>query len=311
MLNGLNKNPSISTTQSPASQQTAPSSPGGSLLSNFFNNKQVKAFFLPMNKIHSSYFLKGFLSQRTAMIQQQMQQSKNESISSPMSQTSLQIIPASVTSAPKSIEEQAIYPALKDCLLSVDRISSELASSMWSSGITQLLKSKNIITISDLCMLPQREINELPFKTPKVENFLKIIQKFQQSLTKQIGDEQISETNTPVAEAKSRSATPLGSLEEEMAKLEDDSNNILNTSIECETQQTTEIAAAKESESNITNIIEYLIKSDNEGFNIDSLKDQLKNIEQSELFKLLTQINTINLRLNQANNFILNHLNNK
>ncbi len=108
--------------------------------------------------------MKNFLSQSSTVIQQQMQQQQNKS-ESPLNSASSSIIPTVEQSTVESSgdaqlnESEPIYPALKDCLLNLDKIVHELTSSMWSSGIIQLLKSKSMITIGDLCQLKPKEIN--------------------------------------------------------------------------------------------------------------------------------------------------------
>jgi hypothetical protein len=225
-----------------------------------------------------------------------------------------------------------IYPALKDCQLSLDKIVHDLTSAMWSSGIIQLLKTKNILTVGDLCLLKAKEFNELPFKTPKIENFLKVIQKFHSNLTTKEIDEPTSTTTTttPVAvenenkkvevdiSSKSKLSTPMGSLEEEMAKLEE--ANSLDTSIECEsltvindkdeTKIDSEGEATKKYDELLKEIHESLINQSLD-LNVNDLSDKFNSLETTDLLKLMNYINTINFKIAQVNNLVVDKLKSK
>ena len=287
-----------------------------------------------------------------------MQQQQNK-IESPLNSASSSIIPTAeqsyVDSGDMQLNDTApIYPALKDCQLNLDKIVHELTSSMWSNGIIQLLKSKNMITIGDLCQLKLKEINELPFKTPKIENFLKVIQKFH---AKQVEEEATSafavivEQKTPTIENEGKvndveeltksikQTTPMGSLEEEMAKLEE--ANCLDTSIECESLnsvgdkmdisqndesvifiQEEEEAADKENtpenvrkdppvKSGYFEILENLnahLIDEGKSLDTNELSEKLDNIESIDLLKLMNYVNTINLKIAQVNNLVLEKL---
>ena len=287
-----------------------------------------------------------------------MQQQQNK-IESPLNSASSSIIPTAeqsyVDSGDMQLNDTApIYPALKDCQLNLDKIVHELTSSMWSNGIIQLLKSKNMITIGDLCQLKLKEINELPFKTPKIENFLKVIQKFH---AKQVEEEATSafavivEQKTPTIENEGKvndveeltksikQTTPMGSLEEEMAKLEE--ANCLDTSIECESLnsvgdkmdisqndesvifiQEEEEAADKENtpenvrkdppvKSGYFEILENLnahLIDESKSLDTNELSEKLDNIESIDLLKLMNYVNTINLKIAQVNNLVLEKL---
>ena len=298
----------------------------------------------------------------------QQQQNKTESgLNSPLSSASSSIIPtaAVVSAMPTTVTESQqsnsqtslentsesqlndtdpIYPPLKDCQVSLDKIIHDLTSSMWSNGIIQLLKTKNILTIGDLCQLKTKEINELPFKTPKVENFMKVIQKFNASLKQVEETTQAAVTNdvsTPpvVIEAKkdeqtiiktTKQTTPMGSLEEEMAKLEE--ANSLDTSIECESLNIAEkcdnesetdqelllepVAAIEpttkpSSYDKILDEINSNLVNPSLNLNISELTDKFTSLETSDLIKLMNYINTINLKIAQVNNLVLDKLKSK
>ena len=104
----------------------------------------------------------------------------------------------------------------------------------FNKGASKILNSKNINTIGDLCSLSSAELNNLPFRLPKQTNFMAFIQRYENSL----GSDQSSSEQELNVLAKISSATPapfIGSVEEEMAKLE--ASNCLDTSIECEAFQ--------------------------------------------------------------------------
>ncbi|KAK7010543.1 telomere-associated protein RIF1 [Biomphalaria glabrata] len=62
-----------------------------------------------------------------------------------------------------------IFPDLVDCKKPLDDILPQLTSSFWYRGLCQLMKGRNLNTIGDLCSLTELQINQLPFRTPKVQ----------------------------------------------------------------------------------------------------------------------------------------------
>jgi len=169
-----------------------PMSPGSSSLINFFsNNKQ------------------GFLSGRSAAIQQQMVQNQsqriipqNRSMPSPVgpvisasriSKPEVVATPEAVVKETVNTEEVAekkevvaktdelLYPVLKDSTVPIEKIGIEsaLLRKWLLTRWIKHLRSKEVLTVGDLCSLNVSEINSLPFKSPKLENFMSFIKKFE------------------------------------------------------------------------------------------------------------------------------------
>lgn len=83
---------------------------------------------------------------------------------------------ASVTESQLTMEP--VYPELVDCSQTVDRVLPQLTTSMWSRGLGQLVKARNIHTIGDLSRLSEKEIDNLPIKSPKVPTVRKVLRTF-------------------------------------------------------------------------------------------------------------------------------------
>jgi hypothetical protein len=187
-----------------------------------------------------------------------------------------------------------------------------------STGIVQLLKSKNISTIGDLCSLPANKINELPFKTPKCENVLKVLQTFNKTI--QQDDAKPMDCMPAQVEGKN-----MGSLEEEMARLEE--AHSLDTSIECENQMGALIGDNEEEETEtcvqaVANddfdmakmqkfLTENLTNVENNGFNLSIIDKKIKQLKNSDLLTLLNYVNKISMRVMEVNNCILQNLSQK
>lgn len=220
-----NNSPSLNTPMSPGSS---------SLINSFLNNKQ------------------SFLSQRSSIIQQQMVQNQrnipqNRSISGPSlsassanSQLNTSLPGMKINSTPlieqskrdtetKMTEKmpQELYPKLTSCSVQLEKVGIEpdFQKQWLLNNWVKILKLKEITTVGQLCSVNSIDINNLPFKTPKLENFMSFIKKF----------ETLNESPNPTSFHKQaiKLGTIMGSVEEEMDKLE--SNNDLDTSIESET----------------------------------------------------------------------------
>ncbi|XP_060066107.1 telomere-associated protein RIF1-like [Ylistrum balloti] len=72
-----------------------------------------------------------------------------------------------------------IYPELLECADKVDKILPQLTTSMWMRGLGQLVRARNIHTIGDLSALTEREVDNLPIKSPKVSIVRSVLQKFE------------------------------------------------------------------------------------------------------------------------------------
>ncbi len=182
----------------------------------------------------------------------------------------------------------------------------------------QLLKSKNISTIGDLCSLSAQTINELPFKTPKCENVIKVLQVFHKTLKH--GNVKSMDF---VATVQTVEGKNMGSLEEEMAKLEE--AHSLDTSIECENQINT-LADDNDELENFETCVEMnicenfdldkmkhfltenLTNTQNDGFSFNLIDEKVKQLKNSDLLILLNHVNKMSMRLMEVNNCILQNL---
>jgi len=118
---------------------------------------------------------------------------------------------------------EIIYSKLKNCKTSIERLTNNAFFQTWlENDATKQFKSKNISKIWDLCLLETSQIETLPFREPKSENFIKFMDKF----------EELNEKKKMRMSKKIEHASLMGSVEEEMSKLEE--SNCLDTSIECE-----------------------------------------------------------------------------
>jgi len=121
-----------------------------------------------------------------------------------------------------------LYGKLKTCQANIEKINIDPdVLRQWFVGDCQKsLKMRGVCTVGELCSLSSSDISSLPFKMPKLENFMEFIKKFEEL------KESEQEITTMVV--KDTKLTKLGSVEEEMDKLE--TSNVLNTSIEAETE---------------------------------------------------------------------------
>lgn len=99
-----------------------------------------------------------------------------------VSQTQESQVPSTLGSYASVSESQLtmepVYPELVDCSQTVDRVLPQLTTSMWSRGLGQLVKARNIHTIGDLSRLSEKEIDNLPIKSPKVPTVRKVLRTF-------------------------------------------------------------------------------------------------------------------------------------
>jgi len=146
----------------------------------------------------------GFLSGRSAAIQQQMVQNQNQRVipqNRPMPSPVAPPVSVSRITKPeiplkedtKNSEEvlektestdkceELLYPELKDSSVPIEKVGIEsgLLRRWLLTRWVKSLQSKEILTVGDLCSLNTSEINSLPFKSPKLENFMSFIKKFE------------------------------------------------------------------------------------------------------------------------------------
>jgi hypothetical protein len=181
--------------------------------------------------------MQNFMSQRSSMIQAQMQQQQhknNNSTTAPSTQVESNT-PAAVVVQPTQSQtqsqpqsqpqpqkaqsklevasslEQCAFPSLSQSVSPIETVLNELVKTALYNSCHKYLKDNSVNTVGHLCSLTTNSIYKLPFKTPKIETFQRVMKRFEIA-------------------SKGSSNGPMGSVEEEMAKLEQS----LDTSIECE-----------------------------------------------------------------------------
>lgn len=283
LLIGLQNKPSPSTQTvngqlSPAKQSSSSSS------STMSTNLQVSS---PASSSLIDFFSSNkqslLLSQRSSMIQQQMQATKPSESQTPMSpmvppspkpvssiqsqsqssQPSIVASPSVLFDSPKSSEPTTTlspgnanapgFPRLSHSKVPIDILFDQIDTSLYLNkiGTYKYFRFKNVLTLGDLCSLSCNAINSFPFRAPKLENYQCMIRCFEEKCADRIK----RFDNGPMAASWSGMNSPLlpplppptnsvaqekqnlvsmGSVEEEMEKLETSSNCNLDTSIECE-----------------------------------------------------------------------------
>ena len=122
----------------------------------------------------------------------------------------------------KQTNLEIAYPTLKNCRTLIEKIASNIIFQVWLElDAIKIFKSKNIITINDL-LNANCGCGDLPFKVPKQENLTAFMDKL----------EELSEKKRNKLLKKNNLNNLMGSVEDEMNKLEQ--SNCLDTSIECE-----------------------------------------------------------------------------
>jgi hypothetical protein len=232
LVNNGNAAMSSVVNQTTGGSLSMPSSP--SLLTSFFSNKQ------------------SFLSQRSTKIQELKTNLSTNSSSSPSSTGSAQktnesphkptqkniqrsltndaVAPAPTTS---TTPLHCQYPKLQNSPTSIEALLlNEHLSPFFQKGASKIFQSKNIFTIGHLIQYHssnKHDLDLLPFKAPKADNFVN----FMQNLEKLDESEQSVLSKISSVCNSAAVALSMGSVEEEMEKLES-SSNCFDTSIECE-----------------------------------------------------------------------------
>ncbi|XP_062606334.1 telomere-associated protein RIF1-like [Saccostrea cucullata] len=140
------------------------------------------------------------------------------------------------------ITTEAVYPELVDCSQTVDRVLPQLTTSMWSRGLGQLVKARNIHTIGDLSRLSEKEIDNLPIRSPKVSTVRKVLSVFESQHSSKKSKASIEEakdnsdgTTLPVSHSsKDDEVEVLPSMEAELSEFSPIKKNVnedLNRSI--------------------------------------------------------------------------------
>ncbi|XP_033103154.1 telomere-associated protein RIF1-like [Anneissia japonica] len=88
--------------------------------------------------------------------------------------------------------QQAVFPLLINCTAPVVRILPKLTSSMWSRGLGQLIRARNIITVGHLSALTPTDLRTLPIRSPKVKTVKKALETFHQQLIAR-GDNEVQQ----------------------------------------------------------------------------------------------------------------------
>lgn len=218
---------------------------------------------------------------------------QNRSLSSPqVASTNSPLTPSSaasrLASKTDSINTAAsegateLYGKLKNSQVNIEKINIDPdVLNKWFVGNWQkTLKMRDINTIGELCSVNPSDLSSLPFKMPKLENFMGFIKKF----------EELKESEQEIGTStKDNKLTKLGSVEEEMDKLE--TSNVLNTSIESEAitetnkveVRVTRRSIAKQKEApKETDVKEKCTQSDNVEMDVDMETSNKKDNKSSE-----------------------------
>ncbi|GAB1603142.1 telomere-associated protein RIF1-like [Argonauta hians] len=75
-----------------------------------------------------------------------------------------------------------VFAELVSCQDPIGLILPQLTSSMWSRGLSQLLKARKIHTVGDLASLSEYSIHNLPVRSPKVIHVKKILANYKRQL---------------------------------------------------------------------------------------------------------------------------------
>jgi hypothetical protein len=225
---------------------------------------------------------------------------------------------------------ECVYPKHKSSKIPIDTLFYEVDSNEYLSktGTLQFFKSKSILTIGDLCSFTTNELNNLPFKEPKMESFMEMMKKYDErvaSLSASINNsssssllanqeqtsnkQQDNSTNSSLSSNNNNnssststitSCTFLGSVEEEMAKLEKlEDTSCLDTSIECETlselQQMSakETSLASEAVKNTTDEVQKEIIDECSDFDTTRMDVELSHEKNSSMTQDNSETNTI------------------
>ncbi|XP_076012466.1 telomere-associated protein RIF1 [Genypterus blacodes] len=86
------------------------------------------------------------------------------------------------------VPKDCIYPSLVGCTTPVEAVLPQI-SNVWSRGLGQLVRARNIKTVGDLSSLPPGEIKSLPIRSPKIFNVKKALKTYEQQHKGQVGDE--------------------------------------------------------------------------------------------------------------------------
>ncbi|XP_022090787.1 telomere-associated protein RIF1-like [Acanthaster planci] len=96
--------------------------------------------------------------------------------------------------------QESVFPDLADCSTPVERVLPQLTSSMWSRGLGQLVRARNILTVGHLCSLSPTEIRSLPIRSPKISNLRKVMTNFQRL--------QSAKSGAPLVDSKKKEELP-------------------------------------------------------------------------------------------------------
>lgn len=128
------------------------------------------------------------------------------------------------------------YPRLSQSKLPIDILFEQIDTSLYLNkiGTFKYFRFKNVLTLGDLCSLSANVINSFPFRTPKLENYLSMIRSFEEKCIDRIKRFEHGQLQFIPPNQEKQSSMPMGSVEEEMEKLESSNSCNLDTSIESE-----------------------------------------------------------------------------
>ncbi|XP_077978726.1 uncharacterized protein LOC144434145 [Glandiceps talaboti] len=146
--------------------------------------------------------------------------------------------------------QDIVYPDLNQCQSPVENVLPQLTSVVWSRGLGQLVRARNIHTVGNLCSLTCGEVQNLPIRSPKVQTIRKAMSKFQMQL-KRSGKTTNKSAPQPLPgnssqECNNKTTDKDATKEKYVAELLEDSSQLLDEisklsqTVSSETRETTE-----------------------------------------------------------------------
>ncbi|PIK53236.1 putative telomere-associated protein RIF1-like [Apostichopus japonicus] len=154
----------------------------------------------------------------------------------------------------------------------VEEILPQLTSSMWSRGLGQLVRARNIFTIGQLSALTPSEVQSLPIRSPKVSHLKWVLGQYLQRLQSKNQTDNTADKGS--SEAENQPST---------SGKEDGESSSLSLKRKRHDDDT----APESSEPKKVKLVEQLEKLSN------GLSDELKSVSPNELFKAHEHINAM------------------
>lgn len=86
-----------------------------------------------------------------------------------------------------------VFPKLVACNDPVNSIVPRLSPSMWTRGLNQFLKARNVVTVGDLSKMSSAAIEELPVKSPKLLVVRKVLSNYFETWNTTVNDKVVDQ----------------------------------------------------------------------------------------------------------------------